>query len=248
MSNNLKRIDYWTKIMLLIKMKIKAMSSNKTSELTPDFLAEKTWDLYQTFGVPIEVSEDILASKGLKLNQDLLQELIESHQKNSKSESAVQFKSGVASGGDKTKALHTLTHVLHQVLRDTFGIDVRQIGSAITDQKARFDSTIEASKITSEKIAELEIKVNEIISKKLKMEKIETTPENARDLGAIGLFGEKYGEIVSIYTLQDENGTVYSREFCGGPHVKNTDQIGKFVILKKKSIGNGQTRLEFDLI
>lgn len=220
--------------------------------MTPQFLAEKTWDLYQTFGVPIEVSEDIIDAKGLKMDKNLLQELIENHQKKSQSVIAPQFKSGVGedSGDGKTVKLHTLTHILHAALREIFGSSVKQIGSAITNEKARFDVSLDGNLITNEKIVEISKVVQNIIDKNLEMVKLETTPENAKNLGAIGLFGEKYGEKVTIYTLSEKINdfeTVYSREFCGGPHIQNTSEIGTFVFLKKKSIGNGQTRLEFDV-
>jgi alanyl-tRNA synthetase len=215
-------------------------------ELTPEFLSQKTWDLYQTFGVPIEVSLDILEKKGLKLNQKLLEELIQEHQKLSQTTSAGQFKSGLGSDTAKTRRLHTTTHILHQCLIDILGNEVKQTGSAITDQKARFDFTSN-NKLSEEQLEELSQKVQSIIDKSLEMTKIETTPEEAKSMGAIGLFGEKYGEKVTVFTLQDENGKVYSREFCSGPHVKNSKEIGKFKILKQKSVGAGVKRIEFDV-
>ncbi len=217
---------------------------NKNEQITPQFLAEKTWDLYQTFGVPIEISEDILESHGLKLDSELLNSLISEHQKLSQTTSAGQFKSGLDQDSEKTRKLHTSTHILHSVLRDTFGTDVKQKGSAITNEKARFDFTLTNS-LSTEEINSIQDKVQAIIDRHLEMEKLEMKQEEAAKLGAIGLFGEKYGDIVSIYTLKDGQGTVYSREFCGGPHISNSKEIGKFVILKQKSIGQGLKRLEF---
>lgn len=214
-------------------------------ELTPEFLARKTFDLYQTHGVPIEVSEDILTSKGLNLDSALLNKLIEDHQRLSQSSSAGQFKSGLAGDSSTTRALHTATHLLHQSLREMFGDSVVQRGSAITEQKARFDFSLDAKELSDEKITELQSKIQNLIDKHLQMLVIETTPDEAKAMGAIGLFGEKYGEKVTVYTLHDNQGKVYSREFCGGPHVKNTDEIKKFHIIKKKSIGSGLSRLEF---
>ena len=214
--------------------------------LTPAFLAQKTWDFYQTYGVPIEVSLDILEAKKLVYDKTLLEELIASHQKLSQSQTNTQFKSGVAENTAKTRALHTTTHILHTVLRNIFGENVSQKGSAITSEKARFDFSLEV-KIEPEQILEISQKVQEIIDQNLSMIKTEMTEIEARELGAIGLFGEKYGEIVSVYTLSSSE-FIFSREFCGGPHIENTSQIGKFTVLKAKSIGQGLKRIEFDLL
>lgn len=213
-------------------------------ELNPEFLAEKTWNLYQTFGVPIEVSEDILESKGLKLDAKLLAELIAEHQALSQTTSAGQFKSGLDADTDKTRKLHSSTHILHSVLRKIFGDEVKQKGSAITNEKARFDFTL-TNNISPEQISEIESGVQAIIDRKLEMERLEMKQDEAKALGAIGLFGEKYGDIVSIYTLKDQEGNVYSREFCGGPHIQNSLEIGKFKLLKQKSVGQGLKRIEF---
>jgi alanyl-tRNA synthetase len=217
------------------------------NQLTPQFLTQKTWDLYQTHGVPIEVSEDILNKNGLQLDKPFLDNLINEHQKLSQTTSAGQFKSGLGGDSAKTRALHTTTHILHKVLRDTFSEEVKQMGSAITEEKARFDFSLDSSLLTPEKLQEIQNQVQSVIDKNLKMDKIETTEEEARKMGAIGLFGEKYGAKVTVYTLEDEQGTVYSREFCGGPHITKTQEIGKFTILKKKSIGSGLVRLEFNV-
>jgi alanyl-tRNA synthetase len=209
-------------------------------------LAQKTWDLYQTFGVPIEVSEDIISSKNLTVDKDFLEKLIENHQKLSQTSSAGQFKSGLGEDTDKTRKLHTTTHILHKILRAKFGEQVQQKGSAITSEKARFDFTLD-QKLEDSDLLEIQTKVQEVIDLKLKMTKSEMTEREARELGAIGLFGEKYGERVTVYALTDDHGEVYSREFCGGPHIQNTQKIGTFKILKQKSIGQGLKRLEFDI-
>ena len=216
-------------------------------QLTPEFLAQKTWDLYQTHGVPLEVSEDILNESGLEFDSKLLNQLIENHQKLSQDASSGQFKSGLAVDSDYSRSLHTVTHIVHKTLRDLFGKEVVQKGSAITDEKARFDFSLPASELTNNKLEELEIKVNDLINQNLEMISAQMSEKEARELGAIGLFGEKYGDTVTVYSLVNENKEVKSREFCGGPHITNTREIGKFKILKKKSIGQGLTRLEFIL-
>jgi len=220
--------------------------SKSSNNLSHD-LAEKTWDLYQTHGVPFEVSQTILEKAGEKIDSDLLNQRIEEHQKQSQESSSGQFKSGLGDENQKTTRLHTTTHLLHQVLREMFGTDVRQMGSAITSQKARFDFTKE-EKLSDAEIIEVQQKVQNLIDKNLEMVKIETTEAEARKMGAIGLFGEKYGEKVTVYKLTDKNGLVSSQEFCGGPHVQNTSEIGKLIITKQKSIGKGLKRLEYDVV
>jgi alanyl-tRNA synthetase len=215
--------------------------------LTSEFLAQKAFDLYQTHGVPIELSKDILAEYGYELNELALSQKIEEHQKLSQSSSASQFKSGLGLDSSKTRALHTTTHLLHQILRSMFGKTLRQMGSAITDEKARFDFTLSATELTSEKLLIIENQLNQLVAKNLVMQKIQTTPILAKEMGAIGLFGEKYGDSVFVYSLVDQSGVAFSREFCGGPHIENTSQIKAIKILKKKSIGQGMTRLEYDV-
>jgi len=214
--------------------------------LSPQQLATKTWDLYQTHGVPIEVSLDILEQQGLKIDQQVLNDLISEHQKLSQTVAAGQFKAGLGSDTPKTRALHTTTHILHSVLREIFGEEVKQKGSSIEESKARFDISLEQS-LTPELIARVEAQVQSIINQKLDMINSQLPELEARSLGAIGLFGEKYGDIVSVYSLTDSQGQVHSREFCGGPHIINTKEIGTFKILKQKSIGQGLKRIEFDL-
>jgi alanyl-tRNA synthetase len=215
----------------------------------PKWLAKKAFDLYQSSGVPIEVSEDLIEKEGYKLDIDELNKLIENHQKLSQSASNGQFKSGVGTDSNKGKIMHTTTHILHSVLRDVFGNEIKQMGSAILDDKARFDTNIDKNLLTEEKINTVREKVQNIINKKLDMTKTETIESDARKMGAIGLFGEKYADKVIIYKLEDKNtNIVYSMEFCGGPHVMNTAEIGNFKILKVKSIGNSLSRIEFDVI
>lgn len=220
---------------------------SKTKDYLPEELALKIWDLYQSSGVPFEVSESILEENELNFDKERLESLILEHQQKSQVSSAGQFKSGLLEENQKTRILHTLTHILHQSLREYFGEDVNQMGSAITSEKARFDFS-HNGEITPNDITQISEIVQGKIDKKLQMKVAQMSPSEAKNSGAIGLFGEKYGEIVSVYSLTDENGKVYSREFCGGPHIQNTSEIGKFVIIKQKSIGQGLKRLEFDAV
>jgi alanyl-tRNA synthetase len=217
-----------------------------TPVLTGEQTASIAWDLYQKAGVPFEVSEDVCEENQLEFDVLKVEELAINHQNLSRTTSAGQFKSGLGENTNKTTRLHTTTHILHAVLREMFGTDLHQMGSAITDEKARFDFALD-HKIESDQLLEIQQKVQSILDKNLAMTKIETTESEARNMGAIGLFGEKYGEKVSVYTLSDDSGTVFSREFCGGPHINNTSEIGKFVIIKEKSVSAGVRRLEYNI-
>jgi alanyl-tRNA synthetase len=211
-----------------------------------ELVSKKIFDLYQTHGVPMELSEDILEKQSIEFDSLKLSELIEGHQNASQSASSGQFTSGLGEQNEKTTRLHTATHLLHQVLREIFGDSVKQMGSAITNEKARFDFTKD-ERLTDDEVVELAKRVQDLIEKTLVVEKREMSEKEARELGAIGLFGEKYGEKVTVYSVIDESGKPYSREFCGGPHVLNTKEIGIFRILKQKSVGQGLKRLEFDV-
>lgn len=206
--------------------------------------AKKTWDMYQSLGVPLELSESILEENLTPLDLTALNLLIENHQQLSNNNSLEQFKSGLGENTKKTQAMHTTTHILHRVLKDLYGQDIRQMGSSIMSAKARFDFNTN-TELDQEIITN---KVQDIIDKDLKMVAYQMTQVEAKALGAIGLFGEKYGETVTIYKLEDTQGQTYSIEFCSGPHIDKTSQIGKFSILKTKSLGQGVKRIEFDLV
>jgi alanyl-tRNA synthetase len=219
-----------------------------SNDLSPEFLAQKTFDLYQTHGVPIEVSEEILQKNNLMFDRVRLDELIEGHQKQSQTIASGVFKAGLSIDTPKTRALHTTTHLLHMVLKTTFGNQANQIGSSINEEKARFDISLDNNLFTQEKINQIVSEINHLIQQNLKMSVITTSQKEAREMGAIGLFGEKYNDEVTVYLLKDSDGKTISKEFCSGPHVDSTSEIKEFVILKKKSIGSGQTRIEFDVI
>jgi alanyl-tRNA synthetase len=221
----------------------------KTTTPTGQELSVIAFDLYQTHGVPLELSLDILDKNNISLDQQHLDKLITEHQGKSQSAQVSAFKGGLVGNDPKTTALHTVTHILHHQLRKLFGDTVKQTGSAITTEKARFDFTLD-NRIEEVVLKQLESDIQDIINNKLIVTKQEMSPEKARELGAIGLFGEKYGSTVNVYTVSSETGDVYSREFCGGPHVTNTSEIsdlGKFHFIKQKSVGQGVKRLEFSI-
>ena len=133
---------------------------------------------------------------------------------------------------------------MNAALRDVLGDDVWQKGSNITEERTRFDFTHD-KKMAPEEIAAVEAQVNDWIARDLKVKKEMMSSEQARELGAIGVFGEKYADTVSIYTVYDENsGEIISREFCGGPHVEHTGVIGKFKITKEEASSAGVRRIK----
>ncbi|MDZ4229692.1 MAG: alanine--tRNA ligase, partial [Candidatus Veblenbacteria bacterium] len=166
------------------------------------------------------------------------------HQDLSRTASAGTFKGGLADHTEEVIRLHTATHLMNAALRKVLGEHVWQKGSNITKERTRFDFT-HPEKMTEEQKAKVEELVNGWIARDL-MVKREVIPlEEARQLSAIGVFGEKYAETVSVYTVLDPTtNEVISREFCGGPHVEHTGQIGKFRILKEEAVAAGVRRIK----
>jgi alanyl-tRNA synthetase len=228
---------------------IKKIEKLASSLVNEDELAKLVFDLYQTEGMPFELTLETLKNYGYH-ESDLaglkkkVQELVKNHQELSRTASAGQFKGGLASHSDKTVRLHTATHLLNAALRKVLGENVWQKGSNITEERTRFDFTND-KKMTDEEKKEVERLVNDWINLDLTVKK-ETMPlDEARKLGAIGVFGEKYPDTVSIYTIFDPStGIVVSREFCGGPHVEHTGVIGKFKIQKEEAVSAGVRRIK----
>src|SRR3989344_447904 len=202
------------------------------------------FDLYQTYGFPLELTADLMQSMGKKVDREEFEAEFKKHQELSRTASAGQFKGGLASHSDKIIRLHTATHLLNAGLRDVLGEHVWQKGSNITEERTRFDFTHD-KKMTPEEIAAVEALVNDWIDRDLKVKKETMTLEEARKLGALGVFGEKYSDTVSIYTIYDPSSDeVISREFCGGPHVEHTGTIGVFKIVKEEASSAGVRRIK----
>lgn len=218
------------------------------------------FDLYQSYGFPIELSLEQInterASRGLSaMDKSLLLQYRESfndslakHQELSRTSSAGQFKGGLASHSEKIVRLHTATHLLNAALRKVLGNEVWQKGSNITEERARFDFTHNA-KLTDEQKIQVEDLVNGWVQRSLPVKREIMKQDEAKKLGAIGVFGEKYADEVSIYTVFDPvTNEVISREFCGGPHVENTGTIGKFKIQKEEAVSAGVRRIKASIV
>ena len=197
--------------------------------------------LYDTFGFPIEMTVEFAKEKGFEVDVEGFREKFSEHQKKSQLGSEQRFKGGLADHSEKTTRLHTATHLLQAALRKVLGDEVAQKGSNITEERLRFDFSF-GRPMTKEEIAETQRLVNEAIKKAMPITCREMTVEEAKNEGAIGLFGDKYGEIVKVYAMGD-----FSKEICGGPHATNTSELGEFVITKEQSSSSGVRRIKAEL-
>jgi alanyl-tRNA synthetase len=194
--------------------------------------------LYDTYGFPIEITEELAREHGLTVDREGFDEAYRKHQEKSKSDSAGVFKGGLADHTEMTTRLHTATHLLHQALRQVLGDHVGQKGSNITQERLRFDFS-HPEKMSPEQIQQVEEIVNRQIERDLPVDFTEMTLEQARDSGAIALFGDKYDEVVKVYSIGD-----FSKEVCGGPHVSHTQELGQFRIVKEQSSSQGVRRIK----
>ena len=198
--------------------------------------------LYDTYGFPPEMTKELAKENGIEIDMQEFEKLFKEHQEKSRMGSEQKFKGGLADQSEKTIAYHTATHLLHQALRTVLGEHVKQSGSNITEERLRFDFT-HPQKMTKEEIQKVEDLVNEQINRNLTVICEEMSYEDAKDSGAIGLFTDKYGEKVKVYTIGD-----FSKEICGGPHVTNTGDMGTFKIKKEESSSSGIRRIKAVLI
>lgn len=194
--------------------------------------------LYETYGFPPEITADLAEEQGFKIDMTEFDKLFKEHQDKSRMGSEQKFKGGLADQNEQTIKYHTATHLLHKALQIVLGEHAKQKGSNITTERLRFDFS-HPEKMTKEQLKEVEDIVNEQIKRDLPVTCEEMTVEEAKDSGATGLFESKYGDKVKVYTIGD-----FSKEICGGPHVKHTGELGKFKILKEESSSAGVRRIK----
>ncbi len=199
---------------------------------------EEAFQLYTTYGYPI----DEIKRLGVEVDLDSFYEKIKVHQELSRAGGEQKFAGGLADHSDEVKRLHTATHLLQAALRKVLGEHVAQKGSNITKDRLRFDFS-HPEKMTPEQIKQVEDIVNDQINKKLKVWWTEMTVEEAKQKGALGLFTQKYGAKVKVYTVGDEDNW-FSRELCGGPHVDNTAELVSFKISKEEASSAGVRRIK----
>lgn len=197
------------------------------------------FDLYQNYGFPLEVTTEVLAGLGQSINIEQFKAEFEKHRDLSRTASAGMFKGGLADHSEVVTAYHTATHLLHAALRKVLGEHVGQKGSNITADRLRFDFS-HSEKLTDEQIKEVEDLINEKIASHLPVTREELPKEEALKQGALAFFGQKYPDIVSVYTIGGGN-NFFSKELCGGPHVTNTSELAKIKVVKQESVG-GETR------
>jgi alanyl-tRNA synthetase len=204
------------------------------------FSGERAFYFYETFGFPIEVTEEMLKERfpGATVDRAAFDVAYEKHREKSRAGAEQKFKGGLGDSSEKTTRLHTVTHLLHQALRTVCGSHVEQRGSNITPERLRFDFS-HPTKVTKEQLVEVERIVNEKIAESLPVEFRITTLDEAEQEGAIALFTDKYGEKVKVYSIGD-----FSKEVCGGPHVQNTSELGTFRIVKEQASSAGIRRIK----
>lgn len=198
--------------------------------------------LFQSFGFPIEMTKEISKEHGVDVDEKGFEEEFKKHQELSRVGAEKKFKGGLSEASEETTRLHTATHLLNEALRRVLKKkDIVQKGSNITPERLRFDFNFDR-KLTDEELKEVEKLVNEQIKKGLAVRREEMTLAEAKAMGAQAMFEHKYGEKVSVYLVGN-----FSLEICGGPHVKNTRELGKFKIIKEESVAAGVRRIKAKL-
>ncbi|MBI3366170.1 hypothetical protein HY041_00895 [Candidatus Roizmanbacteria bacterium] len=203
----------------------------------PEVNGTIAFNLYQTFGFPLELTEELFKDKGQKIDRDQFYAEFEKHKNLSRTASAGKFKGGLADHSQQTLKYHTATHLLHQALFDVLGNDIRQEGSNITVDRLRFDF-YSPKKSTDEEIKKVEEIINEKIHEAIPVSFKIMPKEEAMKIKARAFFREKYPDMVKVYFVGN-----YSKEFCGGPHVSNTKDINNISIYKFEKIGSNLYRI-----
>jgi len=193
--------------------------------------------LYDTCGFPLEFTEEICRERGFTVDHEGFEKAFDKHRDVSRQGADQLFKGGLADNSEATTRLHTATHLLHKSLQTVLGEHVKQKGSNITPERLRFDFS-HTDKMTPEQIKQVEDLVNGAIASKLPVSMAVMTLEEAREQHAMALFAGKYGEQVKVYRMGD-----FSLEVCGGPHVQNTAELGRFRIVKEESSSAGVRRI-----
>lgn len=202
------------------------------------FPGKTAFRLYDTYGFPIEMTAELAKEKGYALDKEGYDKAFADHQALSKAGAEQKFKGGLADGGELTTRLHSATHLLNAALKVVLHDDtIQQKGSNITSERLRFDFNFPRP-LTQEEIAQVEKVVNDEIAKDSEIKLEEMSVEEAKNAGAIGVFDNRYGDVVKVYTIG------FSKEICGGPHAKRTGELGKFRIVKEQSSSAGVRRIK----
>lgn len=216
----------------------KAFAATKGEVVENIISGSAAFRLYDTFGFPIELTVELAKERGYSVDEEGFKQKFAEHQEKSRVASAGQFKGGLADTSKASAHLHTATHIMLAGLRKMFGTDVYQKGSNITPERLRFDFNLD-HKMTEEELQTLEKFVNDVISRAIPVKCEIMSIENAKKSGALGVFANKYGEEVKVYTIGD-----VSKEICGGPHAENTADLHHFRIVKEESSSAGVRRIK----
>jgi len=210
-----------------------------SSHITDGVMDKDTaFRLYDTFGFPLELTVELASEKGIKVDEAGFEEKFKEHQEKSRAGSEQKFKGGLAGNGEMETKYHTATHLLNAALKVVVGPDVHQKGSNITAERMRFDFSCD-HKLSDEEKNKAEELVNKWIESAIEVEICEMSKQDAINSGAECMFIEKYPDVVTVYTIGD-----VSKELCGGPHVKNTSELGKFKIKKEEASSAGVRRIK----
>jgi alanyl-tRNA synthetase len=200
--------------------------------------------LFTTYGFPVEMTQELARERGSDIDMALFKAEMEKHQELSRAGGEQKFKGGLADTGEQTTMLHTTTHLMLAALRKYLGDHVHQAGSNITAERTRFDFT-HPEKVPKDILDKVEVYVNEAIQKKAEVTIVQMPKDEAKAKGVEGSFWEKYPDVVNVYMVKAPDGTVYSQELCGGPHVTNTGNIvGTFKIVKEEASSAGVRRIK----
>ncbi|HDL74776.1 MAG TPA: alanine--tRNA ligase [bacterium] len=199
---------------------------------------EELFDLYQSYGFPLELTKELAKEKGFEIDEKGFYEFQKSHQEVSRAGVEKKFGGVGKEANYEATKLHTATHLLHQALREVLGDDVKQMGSDITYKRLRFDFSY-SQKLTEDEIKKVEDLINKKIKQDLLIEKKEMSYNEAVKSGALAFFKEKYPEKVTVYSINN-----FSKEICAGPHINKTSELGLFKIIKQKSSGAGVRRIK----
>ncbi|MCK9578354.1 alanine--tRNA ligase [bacterium] len=225
----------------ILEKKLETIDSNIIS-------GEDAFDLYQSYGFPVELTEEIASEKGFKIDKVSFLEALKKHQDLSRAGAEKKFGGVGKDAGEEGAKLHTATHLLHAALRQVIGSHVQQMGSDINVERLRFDFS-HTQKLSSDEIKKIEELVNQKIKENLEIKKEEMGLEDAQSAGALAFFKEKYPETVKVWTIYNPtSGECFSKEICAGPHVNKTSELGIFKIIKEESSSAGVRRIKAVLI
>lgn len=218
--------------------KHKAFAQSKGETVENKISGKAVFRLYDTFGFPFELTKELAQERGYEVDENEFKEMFKLHQEKSRVASAGTFKGGLADNSKQSALLHTATHLMLAALQKKYGKDVKQRGSNITPERLRFDFNLD-HKMLPEEIKEIEDAVNDAIAQEIPVVCEVMSVEEAKKQGAEGIFTNKYGEEVKVYTIGN-----ISKEICGGPHANNTKELHHFKIIKEESSSSGIRRIK----